>query len=1051
MLKRVFCVVFTAILFITMVAVRPGEKAYAAYDEEKIIDFGKEESYSGYLNASGDIVLPLHNGYYYTLKGSARDISIYPAKGVTLSFDGFNLDNINSKKTAFYVQDGSVEVYVKSHSSIHCSGTIFSISPKGKVVFSANSDYGQDGILTLDGSAAPAGSFIFDGSGRFTSAGTKLVISGPEDGGSSYINCDMEITGGNCGIQKKVAMSSGTSIVTWVNKIFTNLDVSACSSIKDGSSNDLIHHESLSGYPANKMVIQVNNTTLSTNPGLRTDSQGRLIDVWLPGNAERIFMDDGSGMKCYKQGSDTPCNACTITYQKANESEESRSLNKTVYAGVGDRVPLLAESERYAYTYWTNADCTGTEITADTLVSGSKMELYVMAKERDHLTLIIYDSVDATTGSSIELPWGKVLKDAEITVPCIYKDRNELIIPEDNVSVNNLELVKLSNAVVSESESVDFTLRNSAEVELFAKIVNATTRFTINAKLEADVELGSDFAMIGTNGMYRGTFDGGKHTVKLNLDKPDADGVGFFAKVADGTRIKDVIIEGTVKGASSVGGLIGVVLDSANDVQISGCVNRAQVTASMSAAGGIAGRGGNSRIDNCANTGKVSSTSQYQDQQNSVGTIAGNTEFYSNLSITNCIDTSKSDITLYSAKQSNDGVFAASNCYSMSDACSGVTVKSQEAFSNGEVAYLLNSNQSETKWYQTCGDGVPSISGETVYPGYSSCASTEYDIYSNSADVRTHKGHMDKGEYRYEGGRIKAGCTYCDAELKATVSIPRETLGSTLRGVTVVPDASWSAADYPEVTIKYATGPAVTFTAQKPSQAGTYYLKAVVGSIEVDITDTYTIAERPTTPVNPDPILPGPVDPDPVNPGPVNPGPSDPGTPSAGGSDGTISTPEDAVQGEDTPKVPQQKDTEVKLPAKITKKATALAEKLGSDIKVVGIVAKVTEAISASKQSGVFVTPAGEVAKNTFVIGKNGKTYLTNNKGKAIKNAVVINNNRMFYCGKNGAVAKSRIVTLTDGTRMYAGKNGAIAVNKVVTVKNVKYKADENGKLKKVK
>lgn len=1046
MLKRVFCVVFTAILFITMVAVRPGEKAYAAYTEE-IIDFDNKESYSVYLNANGDIVLPLHNDCYYTLKGSARDISIYPAKDVMLSLDRFNLDNIDTKKTAFYVQDGSVYIYVKNNSSIHCSGTIFSISPKGKVVFSKDSIYGQDGILTLDGSAAPAGSYIFDGSGKFTSAGTKLVISGPAGGGSSYINCDMEITGGRCDIQNKVAMSSGTSIVTWVNKIFTDLDVSACSSIKDGSGNDLIHHESLSGYPANKMVIQVNNTTLSTNPGLYTDTQGSLIDVWLPGNAEKLFMDDGSGMKCYKQGSDTPCNACKISYQEATGSERIR---KSIYAAKDDKVPLLTPSASYTYTYRTEDNGGGTEVTADTIVE-SDMTLYVMGKEKGPLTLIIYDSVDATTGSSIQLASGKVLKDAGVECPCIYKGRNELILPDDVVAVDNLELCRLDNAVIGESGSIDFTLRNSADVDLFAKIVNATTRFTINAKLEADVELGSDFAMIGTNGKYRGTFDGGKHTVKLNLDKSDANGVGFFAKVADGTRIKDVIIEGTVKGASSVGGLIGEVLDSANDVQISGCVNRAQVTASMSAAGGIAGRGGNSRIDNCANTGKVSSTSQYQDQQNSVGTIAGNTDFYSNLSITNCIDTSKSGITLYSAKQSNDGVFAASNCYSMSDACSGVTVKSQEAFSNGEVAYLLNSNQSETKWYQTCGYGVPSISGETVYPGYSSCESSEYDIYSNRADVRTHKGHMDKGEYSYESGKLLAGCTYCDAELKATVSIPRETLGSTLRGVTVVPDASWSAAGYPEVTIKYATGPAVTFTAQKPSQAGTYYLKAVVGSIEVDITDTYIIEERRVTPVDPDPILPGPVDPDPVNPGPVNPGPSDPGTPSAGGSDGTISTPEDAVQGEDTPKVPQQKDTEVKLPAKITKKATALAEKLGSDIKVVGIVAKVTEAISASKQSGVFVTPAGEVAKNTFVIGKNGKTYLTNNKGKAIKNAVVINNSRMFYCGKSGAVAKSRIVTLADGTRMYAGKNGAIAVNKVVTVKNVKYKADENGKLKKVK
>lgn len=60
-------------------------------------------------------------------------------------------------------------------------------------------------------------------------------------------------------------------------------------------------------------------------------------------------------------------------------------------------------------------------------------------------------------------------------------------------------------------------IKDANEWKLFCKLVNDKGMTGLNARLEADINLGSDIAMVGTTShLYAGTFDGQNHTLKFN-------------------------------------------------------------------------------------------------------------------------------------------------------------------------------------------------------------------------------------------------------------------------------------------------------------------------------------------------------------------------------------------------------------------------------------------------------------------------------------------------------------------------------------------------------
>ena len=298
------------------------------------------------------------------------------------------------------------------------------------------------------------------------------------------------------------------------------------------------------------------------------------------------------------------------------------------------------------------------------------------------------------------------------------------------------------------------------------------------------------------------------------------------------------MLKGSVLGGDCVGALTGTVFcKDGGAVNIENCINYATVMASQEdgSCGGFVGvrsatiNSNNSMqllMNHCGNNGTVSGTKAY-------GIIADNSGM-DNITIKNSYCSTDNGISGASA--------TIENCYSAGDSEYNGTKVSPEAFTSGEVTYLLNRGEGTEKWFQTCGSGEPAFSGQSVYAGYEDCIAEELS-YANTAFTHTVQGHKDNESYSYADGSIVAGCSYCGEEITAKVNIANERLGNNMKGVTVTYSDAWTKAKYPDVTIKYCKEIDGTYTEEQPSTAGTWYVKAYVGTseTEVAISDTYTI------------------------------------------------------------------------------------------------------------------------------------------------------------------------------------------------------------------
>lgn len=98
---------------------------------------------------------------------------------------------------------------------------------------------------------------------------------------------------------------------------------------------------------------------------------------------------------------------------------------------------------------------------------------------------------------------------------------------------------------------------------------------------------------------FKGTFDGNGKTVKLFINRPDQENVGFMGSVSRAT-IKNLTVKGNITGKTDVGGIIGYSSPycEIEDCHYVGNVNGGGIVGEMSSTG-------ISTIKNCSFTGKA--------------------------------------------------------------------------------------------------------------------------------------------------------------------------------------------------------------------------------------------------------------------------------------------------------------------------------------------------------------------------------------------------------------------------------------------------------------
>ena len=245
-------------------------------------------------------------------------------------------------------------------------------------------------------------------------------------------------------------------------------------------------------------------------------------------------------------------------------------------------------------------------------------------------------------------------------------------------------------------------IKDAAEWKAFCKIVNEKGRTNLNAKLEADVNLGGDIAMIGRyDHKYAGTFDGQNHTLTLNWNTGESD-IAPFRRV-DGATIKNLRTAGTIKSSGHF--LAGLIDEASGDNNtISNCVSAVNITSSYTSdrcgAGGLISYifpSARVTISDCLVKGAINGTGA---GRKGIGGFV-----YTNngtCKLTNC---------LYAGTNNGSNEYSytfapnatLNNCYYL-NACGSEykqgTKVTAEQLRNGAVAWMLQKGRSDMAWGQ---------------------------------------------------------------------------------------------------------------------------------------------------------------------------------------------------------------------------------------------------------------------------------------------------------------------------------------------------------------
>ena len=317
---------------------------------------------------------------------------------------------------------------------------------------------------------------------------------------------------------------------------------------------------------------------------------------------------------------------------------------------------------------------------------------------------------------------------------------------------------------------------------------------------------GIDTSIISRNGMLQNK---GEVTAAIT----SVGGIGGHMTSSDNSNCqiqaaKGVINTGRIIGKNSVGGVVGEYAYSAPMTSTDGFIlNKGAVEGNGDNVGGVIGRkGSNSDGSKYGNMGDVTNTGKYTggvigswdsntslENSFNIGTVkvtgenatdvGGVVGKFSGVNIKHCYHTTKYPLIGNGEEEKEEIIGKISNCYCMEKNTSpwdGEIIKTEKAFMEGEVAYLLDgsgdSRNSKLLWGQEIGkDLTPVLGGTTVYQDGS--------IYSNIAEH--HYGEpqyaWNESEMSCTASRICEGCKKEESE-PVTATYTEEAAGCETSG-----------------------------------------------------------------------------------------------------------------------------------------------------------------------------------------------------------------------------------------------------------------------------
>ena len=383
-------------------------------------------------------------------------------------------------------------------------------------------------------------------------------------------------------------------------------------------------------------------TLTSTDPHYWTNRKDITVTAWWP----------------YTAGETTP----SAVKVKANQSTRKDFETSDLIVADGQTVTYGSPTLRF-----THHTALVTIVLTDYTEGLASVQLTGLSTEGDNPDIIVPYDKGSNTYTAIVAPQSVAAGTAFITCTFtngktfVYKMKNATDWQAGGEYTYTVSLAAAKDLGYTIESNGSYTVYNADGLMNIAKLVNGG-KSDINITLTADIDLtGKDWTPIGTDydNSYKGTFDGGGHTITGLTFTTNDEYAGLFGWLNRAGTVKNVVMEGVQITSNQIyGGSIGGVVGSGW-----GTIENCSVSGSVSGTvyvGGVVGVQIGGSITGCSSSATVKGTVD-------VGGVAGQTN--SSATLTACYATGNVIIEMDTKKNIAGGGLVGMNAGSSLLAC----------------------------------------------------------------------------------------------------------------------------------------------------------------------------------------------------------------------------------------------------------------------------------------------------------------------------------------------------------------------------------------------
>ena len=416
-------------------------------------------------------------------------------------------------------------------------------------------------------------------------------------------------------------------------------------------------------------------TLTSTDPYYWTNHNDITVTAWWP----------------YTAGETTP----PAVKVKANQSAQKDFEGSDLIVADGQTVTYGSPTLRF-----THRTARVTIVLTDYTEGLASVQLTGLSTEGDNPDKIVPYDKGSNTYTAIVAPQSVAAGTTFITCTFtngktfVYKMKNATDWQAGGEYTYTVSLAAAKDLGYTIESNGSYTVTSADGLMNIAELVNGG-KTDINITLTADIDLtGKDWTPIGTDydNSYKGTFDGGGHTITGLTFTTNDEYAGLFGWLNRAGTVKNVVMEGVqitshqIYGGS-IGGVVGYSWGTIENCSVSGSVSGTVYV------GGVVGAQIGGSITGCSSSATVKGTVD-------VGGVAGQTN--SSATLTACYATGNVTIEINPAKNIAGGSLVGMNAGSSLLACYATGNVTSTGSSTGKVhigGFLGNNYTTVTACY----------------------------------------------------------------------------------------------------------------------------------------------------------------------------------------------------------------------------------------------------------------------------------------------------------------------------------------------------------------